>query len=184
MTLLKYWHDLLGLIPGPRLFNALLAGGCLGMMAVALYMEHFMNLEPCPLCILQRVAVVAAGLLALVACLHNPGQAGLKVYAGLTGLAALAGAGVSARQLWLQSLPEDQVPSCGPGLDYLIDVFTPLEVLQKVLAGDGTCAEVVWQFLGLSIPGWTLVGFIVLILAAGFQLLRPDVPAPLTPGSS
>ena len=177
MTILHSIQDLQTripwLIPKPRHLNWLLAAGCFSMMAVALYMEHFMHLEPCPLCILQRVAVMAVGAIALLAALHNPGQRGVSIYAGLTGLAALTGAGIAGRQLWLQSLPEDQVPSCGPGLDYLMDVFSPFEVLQMVLAGDGSCAEVVWQFLGLSIPGWALVGFLGLLLAAIFQIVRP-----------
>ena len=87
-------------------------------------------------------------------------------------LGALIGAGLSLRHLYLQGLPEDQVPSCGPGLDYLMDVFPMTEVIEMVLSGDGSCAEVVWTFLGLSIPGWTLIGFAGLLLVGGFQVLR------------
>ena len=170
---------MLGPIPDSRLLNWLMVVGCALLMAVALYMEHRMHLSPCPLCILQRLAVVAAGAIALVAALHDPGPRGIRTYGALTGLAALLSAGLAGRQLWLQNLPEDAVPACGPDLGYLIEVFTPFEVLQMVLAGDGSCAEVVWRFLGLSIPGWALVGFIGLLAVSLLQLVRP-VPRALS----
>lgn len=161
-------------LPASRPIYFLVFAGCVFMMAVALFMEHYMMLEPCPLCILQRVGVVAVAVVALMATLHNPGETGIQIYGGLMILMAALGAAVSGRQLWLQSLPEDQVPACGPGLDYLMDVFPMMEVLEMILAGDGTCAEVVWSFLGLSIPGWVMVGFIGLISIGVFQVLRPE----------
>jgi len=144
-------------------------------MGIALYMQHVMGLEPCNLCILQRVAVVATALVALIAALHGPGVTGIKIYASLVMLASLTGAGLSGRQIWLQSLPADLVPACGPGLDYLIDVFPLSEVLSLVLAGDGDCAEVVWTLLGISIPGWTMVGFFGLIAIGLFVFLKPKL---------
>ena len=161
-------------IPNPRNLYFLIAFGTVFLMAVALYMEHAMHLEPCPLCIFQRVAVIAAGLIALVAAIHNPSVTGTRIYGGLVVAASGAGAGLSIRQLHLQSLPEDQVPACGPGLGYLMDVFPMQEVIRMVLEGDGSCAEVVWTFLGISIPGWTLVGFIGLIVLGCFQIFRSD----------
>ncbi|MFT4712322.1 MAG: disulfide bond formation protein DsbB [Candidatus Azotimanducaceae bacterium] len=143
-------------------------------MGVALYMEHAMGLEPCNLCILQRVAVIATALVALFAGIHGPNIVGIKIYASLGLLTSLAGAGLSGRQLWLQSLPADQVPACGPSLDYLVDIFPLTQVLSMVLEGDGDCAEVVWSFLGISIPGWTLVGFFGLIAICAFVFLRPQ----------
>lgn len=159
-------------IPSPRNLNWLIGLGCIFLMAVALYMEHVMALVPCPLCVFQRVAVIAVGVIALVAAVHNPAAPGIRIYGGLVALGALAGIGLSLRHLYLQSLPEDQVPSCGPGLDYLMDVFPMTEVIEMVLSGDGSCAEVVWRFLGISIPGWTLVGFLGLLLIGGYQMLR------------
>ena len=156
-------------IPNAKNTNWLIGFGCASLMGVALFMEHQMHLEPCPLCILQRVAVIAVGAIAIVAALHNPEARGLKVYGSFMVAAAVVGGSLSARQLWLQSLPADQVPSCGPGLEYLLDVFPLTEVLQMVLTGDGSCAEVVWTFLGISIAGWTLVGFVGLV---GFGLLQ------------
>ncbi len=169
---------MLDYIPGTRNLYWLIGLGCVFLMAVALYMEHVMNLMPCPLCVFQRVAVIAAGILALIAAIHNPGKRGMQIYGGLVVLASVTGAGFSMRQLYLQSLPADQVPACGPGLDYLMDVFPLTEVVQMVLTGDGSCAEVMWTMLGISIPGWTLIGFIGLIAAGLFQIFRaPTQPA-------
>lgn len=162
-------------LPSSRIVFLIVFLGCAFLMGVALYMEHAMQLEPCPLCIFQRVMVIATAIVALIGAIHNPGISGIKIYGGLSVLTAAGGAGLSMRQLWLQSLPEDAVPACGPGLDYLMDVFPLTEVLTMVLSGDGTCAEVVWEFLGISIPGWTLVGFIGLIAIGVFQIARPKL---------
>lgn len=159
-------------LPSPRVTNGLVALGCTVMMAVALYMEHVMLLEPCPLCIMQRVMVIATGGVCLIAFIHGPRGYGVRVYGGLTLLCAGAGGGLSARQLWLQSLPPDQVPACGASLDYMLEVFPLTEVLAMVLSGDGTCAEVMWSLFGISIPGWTLLGFIGLGCIAVWQLSR------------
>lgn len=153
--------------------NWFIAAVCAAAMAFALYLEHQVGLEPCPLCVFQRVAMIAAGVTALVAALHNPAETGIRVYGALTCLATLSGFGLAGRQVWLQKLPEDQVPACGPSLDYLVDVFTPLEVFEMVLAGDGTCAEIVWTFLGVSIPGWTMLGFAALFTMALLQITLP-----------
>jgi disulfide bond formation protein DsbB len=142
-------------------------------MGTALFMEHAMDLEPCPLCILQRVMAIVTGLVTLIAALHHPGVRGIRVYAIGAILAAALGAALAIRQLWLQSLPKDQVPACGPGLDYLIEVLPLTEVLNMILTGDGSCAEIAWTLFGISIPGWTLVGFIGLIAINVFQIVRP-----------
>jgi disulfide bond formation protein DsbB len=144
-------------------------------MGIALFMEHAMGLEPCPLCILQRVTVIVTGLVTLVAALHHPGVRGIRVYAIGAILAAVLGAALAVRQLWLQSLPKDQVPACGPGLDYLMEVLPLTEVLNMILTGDGSCAEIAWTLFGISIPGWTLVGFIGLIAINVFQIVRPKI---------
>ncbi len=136
------------------------------MMAVALGLEHLGGLEPCPLCIFQRVAVLTAAAVFLVAAIHNPGgRLGAAVYAGLSLAAVASGAGVASRHLWLQSLPADEVPVCGPGLDYMIDILPLREVVEMVLSGSGECAEIDFLLLGISLPGWTLIGFLILALA-------------------
>ena len=160
-------------LPSSRAIYGLVFFGCTFLMAAALFMEHQMGLEPCPLCILQRVMVIATGVIALIAAIHNPQISGIKIYGGFMALSAVLGGGVSMRQLWLQGLPEDQVPVCGASLDYLLDVFPLTDVLSMVLSGDGTCAEVVLTFLGVSIPGWTLLGFVALVVIGLFQIIRP-----------
>jgi disulfide bond formation protein DsbB len=108
----------------------------------------------------------------LVATLHNPVGWGIRVYGALVTLLAGAGAAIAGRHVWLQSLPPDQVPECGPGLDYILEVFPLSEAVQMVLRGSGECAEVLWRFLGLSIPGWTLVAFSGFILYGLFIVIR------------
>ena len=161
------------LIPKARNLNWLIGIGCFFLMAVVLYMEHAMHLEPCPLCIFQRLAVIGVGTLAIIAAIHNPTVTGIKIYGLLTAVTALIGGALSSRQLYLQSLPADQVPSCGPGLNYLLDVFPMMDVIRMVLEGDGSCAEVVWTFVGVSIPGWALLGFAGLIFLSALQIFRP-----------
>jgi disulfide bond formation protein DsbB len=112
------------------------------------------------------------GIIFLAAALHNPAGAGRIVYGVLLGLAAIGGASVAARHAWLQQLPPDRVPSCGPGLDYMLDTLPFTEVLSKVFRGSGECAEIVWQFLGLSMPGWVLVWMTVLGVAAVWNNVR------------
>lgn len=135
---------------------------CAGMMTFALIAQYVWLMEPCPLCVFQRIALIVLGLVFLLAALHAPGRTGQRVYAVLLAGAALAGAAVAGRHVWLQHLPKDQVPSCGPGLDFMFDTFPVLEVLNMVLSGSGECAEVSWRFLGLTMPAWTLISFVLL----------------------
>lgn len=145
-----------------RWLNLAGAGSVVGLIAYALFAQYVLDLDACPLCILQRVAFVAAGLVFLVAGVHSPGGTGARVYAGLGVTTAGIGAGIAARHVYIQQLPADLVPSCGPGLDYLLDAFPLFDALEKVFTGSGECAEVNWSFLGLSMPAWALVWFILL----------------------
>ena len=140
---------------------------CVVLIAVALYFQYVMELEPCPLCIIQRVLVMALGVIMLAGAVHDPPGVGRKVYGVLTLIPALAGVAVGGRHVWLQNLPEDEVPECGPGLGYMFDTLPLNEVMAEVFRGSGECAEVQWRFLGLTIPGWTLVIFVALV---GFSL--------------
>ncbi|MDG1462949.1 MAG: disulfide bond formation protein B [Gammaproteobacteria bacterium] len=148
--------------------NINLAGflACVAMILYALYAQEFLNLAPCPLCIFQRVSVIIVGLFFLLAALQNPGPFGRRIYTGLITLSAVSGAGIAARHMWLQSLPPDQVPSCGPDLDFMLDTFPLLETLQMVFTGSGECAEISWVFLGLSMPAWVLIGLLGLSIYA------------------
>lgn len=161
------------IIPAPRQLNLLALLACLAAMAGALYLQHVDGLEPCPLCIFQRVGVIVAAVVLLVAALHGPKGVGVRIYGLLTALAAIGGGAVAIRHIWLQNLPPDQVPACGPGLEYMLDVFPLQNVLQQVLAGSGECAEMDWSFLGLSLPAWSLVVFAGLLVVALIQLFRP-----------
>ena len=140
--------------------------GCAAGMVVALYLEHVVGLQPCPLCIFQRVAMIATGAVFLAGALHGPAGRGRWAYAGLAAVTAAAGIGLAWRQVWLQSLPPDQVPACGPTLDYLLGMLPFQDVVQTVLKGDGECAKINGVFLGVSLPGWTLVAFIGMALYA------------------
>ena len=142
---------------------------CVGLLVYALYLQHRMFLDPCPLCIFQRVAFAWMGAWALLAALHNPsGKLGRWFYGFMVALGAAAGAGIAWRHIWLQNLPAYEVPDCGPGLSYMMDTMPFLDVLDTVLTGSGSCAEVQWNFLGLSMPGWTLVWYLGLGLLTLF----------------
>ncbi|TNF01727.1 MAG: disulfide bond formation protein B [Gammaproteobacteria bacterium] len=156
-------------MPSSRQVFLLMFVACLSLILVALYMQHVMELTPCYLCITQRVFVMLTGGIALLAFLHNRG---LRIYGALTALSALSGSFFSGKQLWLQSLPEDQVPACGPPAEYLFDVFSFNQAVGMLLRGDGNCAEVQWTFLGLSIPGWTLICFLGLAALGIWQVVR------------
>lgn len=153
-----------------RIVFSLIFVVCAALLAVAFYMEYVMLLDPCPLCWLQRYAFIGVGLVALLAALHNPVGWGGRIYGLLMALLSGAGLGLASRQLWLQSLPEDQVPSCGPSVDYLLDILPLREVLSIAVRGTGDCAEVLWRFLGLSIAGWTAI-FFTLITVIGLAVL-------------
>ena len=146
---------------------------CAALMAWAFWLQYGEGLEPCPLCMFQRVAVCAVGIVFLVAFIHNPGRRFAGVYAALTVLFAGAGAAFAGRQIWLQSLPKDQVPACGMGLNYMLETLPLADVIGKVLGGSGECAEKGWVLLGPSIAGWTFVFFIGMI-AAAIALARRD----------
>ena len=141
-------------------------------MASMLYMQHAMGLLPCALCVTQRVFMIALGVVALIAGIHNPKGWGRRVYAVLGLVASLGGTYFANHHRWIQSLPEDQVPACGPGLDYMLENFPITQVLELLLRGDGNCHDILWTFLGLSIPGWSLVGFASLSAVFLWQLLR------------
>ncbi len=134
------------------------------MMAVAFFMQYYMQLEPCPLCIAQRVVVIALGIVFLIAFLHNPQTWGIRVYGLLITLLSVLAYVVAGRHTWLQHLPEDQIPECGPGLEYWMHHLPANEVVQKVFQGTGDCAAVVFSFLGLSIPEWSLIAFVPFLL--------------------
>ena len=140
-------------------------------MSFALFLEHMQGLDPCPLCVFQRIGLIGLGFISLIAFLHNPKTNVFKRIYSFLGLVAISwSAGVAARHVWLQHLPKDQVPSCGPGLDYWVDTLPLKSVFENVLKGSGECAMVDWTFLGQSLPTWSLLFFSVLALISLWQL--------------
>jgi protein dithiol:quinone oxidoreductase len=153
----------------PRSIYLAIFLSCAGLMAFGLYLQHVERLEPCPLCIFQRYAFVATGLIALVAAIHGPRRVGIWIYSALVSLSAIAGAAIAARQSWLQHNPPNAL-DCGPDLAYMLESMPLAQVLPKVFKGEGDCAKVVWRFLGLSIPEWALVWFVLFIVAAALAV--------------
>lgn len=146
--------------------------GCVAGLAMAVfYFQKVLGLEPCPMCIFQRVAMLAAGIVFAVAALHAPVKKAWRwVYAVIAADASMIGAAIAGRHVWLQGLPEDQRPACGPTLDYLMDMMPMKDVVTTILKGDGNCAKIDWLFLGQSLPFWTMVAFI------GFTLWAIAMP--------
>jgi disulfide bond formation protein DsbB len=159
-------------LPGRRALNFAGFAACVGLMAYALYAEYALLFEPCPLCVFQRMAVTALGAVFLVAGLHNPAGRGRFAYAGLVALCTATGLAVAGRHVWLQNLPADAVPACGPGFDYIIDSFPILEALRLIFSGSGECATIDWQFLGLSMPAWVLISVALLGVVGLWNNLR------------
>ena len=148
---------------------------CAAMLAYAFYVQFDLGVEPCPLCIFQRIAVIVMGIFFLIGGLQAPRADGRKVYALLVLLAAAAGAGVATYHLWVQHLPLDPLAGCAPGWSYMVDNFPVSKVLRMAFSGHADCAVVNWTFLGLAMPFWTLVSFIVIGAAAvwaGFRRAR------------
>jgi disulfide bond formation protein DsbB len=133
-----------------------------GLFGAALYLQYVLHQEPCPLCMIQRFIFIAMLVLFVLATLHNPKRLGTKIYATLITLTALSGIGVASRHIWIQHLPKDQVPACGPGLDYMLENFPMSEVLKELMHGSGECAAKGWTFLTLGIPEWSLIWYVLL----------------------
>ena len=146
----------------PRFGYALGFLVCAGLIGCALYLQYYEYQDPCPLCLLQRVVYIVLMALFLVAAVHGPGRVGATIYGGLLFVVAATGAAIATRHVWLQHLPKDRVPECGPGLEFMLRKFPLTRALEKVLAGSGECAEAGWTFLGLTIAGWSLVWFVLL----------------------
>ena len=159
-------------LPSSRLLFSFAFLGCAGIIAIALYLEHVVGLVPCPLCYVQRVAVILFGMVCLLAARHNPACLGQRIYAVLSALAAGLGLAAAGRQIWLQGLPEDQLPACLPSLDYMLEAFPIQDIISKMLHGTADCAEVTWTLLGLNLAEFSLIGFIMMLIFSIFIMLR------------
>ena len=145
-----------------RTWNLIVVLCCASLVGFALYSQYVDYLEPCPLCIFQRVVFFAMAVIGLLAAMHNPGRVGQQVYTWSFVACAATGAAIAARHIWLQGLPPDQVPECGPGLNYMLENFPMSDVLQELMHGSGECAAKGWTFLSLGIPEWSLIWYVLL----------------------
>lgn len=157
-----------------RSYYFLLFFVCHELLVAAYYFEYYLGLEPCPLCMVSRAVVLMLGSGFLLAAFHNPTGITRKVYHLLFSAISLLGILVSGRHTYLQSLPADEVPSCGPSLDYMLETLPMSDVLKEVLHGSGECAEVSWRFLSLSMPVWMLIVFSLFLLLAMLPLFKSN----------
>jgi protein dithiol:quinone oxidoreductase len=149
---------LAGLAVYRRQVNALGALGCATMMGFALFAQYGLHLTPCNMCVLQRIAVVALGLVFLAAALHDPASSGARLYAVLIAVVAAAGVAVAARHIWMSMQPLGSLPSCGADFYTMLRIIPVTQVIEKVWNGGGECQLVQWRLLGLSMQTWVLVG--------------------------
>lgn len=154
----------------------MVAAACAALLAFGYYLEFHLGLEPCPLCISQRFFFFLCAILAVAGAVLRPRRGARVGFAASIAASAAIGGALAGRQLWLQHLPAEQVPVCGPGLAYMLEVFPLSQVLAVLLKGDGHCAEVAWRFLGLSIPGWSLLAFAAIASAMLIFVLRGRKP--------
>jgi disulfide bond formation protein DsbB len=162
------------IVPSRRVGYALGFLICAALMGAAFYLQYVSGMEPCPLCMFQRIAITAMGIVFLIAAIQSPSDRGARAYAFVLLLIGAAGIGLAWRHLWIQSLPADQVPSCGMGIGYMFDTLPFFDMIEKTLKGSGECAQVDRVF-GLSIPLWTLLLFIALIGWGVAMALRPRI---------
>ena len=153
-----------------RMFFLTVMFSCIALMVFGLYLEYVQGLEPCPLCVFQRIAYILIGLIALIGATHNPKDLFLVIYKFLIIITAITGALIAGRQVWLQHLPPELVPECGPGLDYMLNVFPLSDAIKMILSGSGECAEVKWRFIGFSIAEWSLIMFIGITVATTLSI--------------
>ena len=157
-----------------RPYYFLLFFACHELIIAAYYFEIYLGLDPCPLCMVSRAVIITLGLSFLLAALHNPQKLTRKIYHVLFSFIAFLGVLVSGRHIYLQSLPPEDVPSCGPGLDYMLETLPMSDVLKQVMHGSGECAEVSWQFLSLSMPVWMLIIYLSLMTLSLVTLFKPE----------
>ncbi|MGB8077359.1 MAG: disulfide bond formation protein B [Gallionella sp.] len=170
MNMCKFWNS----IPNRWLYLAgvLFAGGLMGF---ALYLQYVEHQDPCPLCMVQRVIFIALMAVFALAVVQGPKRIGERIYAALIVLLSLTGVGVASRHIWIQHLPKDQVPACGPGLDYMLETMPMSNVLKALMHGSGECAEKGWTFVTLGIPEWSLLCYIGLGVWAVLIALRTRI---------
>ena len=152
----------------PRIAFGLAALACALLLGYGYFLQHVRGLDPCPLCLVQRGFYYGVLATCLVAAIHAPAGRGRTVYGVLAALFAAGGIATAGRQVWLQHLPPDKVPQCGPDLFFMLENLPLATTLQKLVFGTGECAVVDWKFLGLSIAEWSLAWFVALFFYAAW----------------
>jgi disulfide bond formation protein DsbB len=145
---------------------------CVALLAYAYYEQFALGIEPCPLCIFQRIVFIFMALFFLGGAIHNPRPLGRRIYGMLLLLEAGIGIGIAARHIWVQLQPPDPLAGCAPGWTYMVQNFPLNKTLKMAFAGEADCAQITWTFLGLSMPGWTLICYVLLgagAVWAGFR---------------
>ena len=155
-----------------RNINSLIAVACAGLIGTAYYMEYVLFLDPCPLCMVQRILVLLVGVLCFIAFIHNPKHRGQIRYAAGVLVVSILGAAAAGRHVWLQNLPSERIPECFPGIEFILANHPIMESLRIIFGGTGECAEIMWTLLGISIPGWTLIAFVAFCGTAIFLMQK------------
>ena len=150
---------------GSRLIYLAIFVVCAGLIGFALFLQHSLGLEPCPMCILQRYAFIVTGVIALAAAIHDPALPGRRIYSGLLVVMAATGGGVAMRHVYLEHYPP-KIFDCGADVGFMLEAFPLTQALPMIFRGTGDCTKVAWRFLGLSIAEWSLICFALLIVAA------------------
>ena len=147
---------------------------CVGLLGFAMYLQYSLGLQPCPLCVVQRVCIALLALIFMVGSLYIPRSRLIRwIYSLFTVIFAGLGIAAALRHLWLEHLPPGSVPSCSASLDYMLQNFPMSQTLIQLFNGSGDCAQITWQFLTLTIPAWTLIFFAVFLLIGLLRLTRP-----------
>lgn len=162
------------MIPLNRPLYFLLFFICHELIVAAYYFEYYMGLMPCPLCMVSRYWVISLGVIFLIAAIHKPDGWIQKGYHVLISLIAGLGIATSAHHVYLQSLPASEVPSCGPGLEHMLQTLPFTEVLSNLIQGSGECAEVAWSLFGLSMPAWLLIFYICMLVVGLMPFFTKD----------
>ena len=145
---------------------------CCGLIGGAYFLQYVVGLEPCPLCYVQRIEVFSLGLLFALTALHNPQATGRRVYAVLLLIFSGLGIATAGRQIWLQTLPPDQLPACLPSMEYMLEAFPMMDIINKTLHGTADCAKIDWTFFGFNLAQLSLFSFCLIALLSLYLLLR------------
>ncbi|MFT5579056.1 MAG: disulfide bond formation protein DsbB [Paraglaciecola psychrophila] len=155
-------------LPNSRQTHLLIVIAVIGLISYALYSQYVDGLEPCPLCMTQRFFFILIGLFSFICLFHQRP----RWYASLGVIASIGGIASAGRQVWLQHLPPELVPACGPSLQYMLETFPLSDTLRTLITGDGNCAEVLWQLFGFSMPEWSLACFLGFMAVSVWQIVR------------